>query len=68
LEEGIGWKRVFGAAMRHLWAFWKGEEIDPESGLPHLAHAAWNIFTLLNYAKYRREYDDRTLQKEGKTS
>jgi len=58
-RKGISWKRVFAATMRHLWSFWKGEELDPESGLPHLAHAAWNIFSLINYSKYRREFDDR---------
>ena len=40
------WKRVqnpreryFAAAMRHLTAWWCGERLDPESKLPHLAHA-----------------------------
>jgi hypothetical protein len=31
--------RYFDAAQRHLWAWWEGEARDPESGLPHLAHA-----------------------------
>ena len=35
-----GWKwRYYGAAMRHLVAWWLGEMIDPESGKHHLAHA-----------------------------
>jgi len=29
----------YDAAMRHLEAWWQGESEDPESGLPHLAHA-----------------------------
>jgi len=28
----------YDAAMRHLMAYYDGENIDPESGLPHLAH------------------------------
>jgi len=28
-----------GAAMRHLLAWWDGEDADPESGESHLAHA-----------------------------
>ncbi len=26
------------AMLRHLFAYIEGEELDPESGLPHLAH------------------------------
>jgi len=32
--------RYFSAAQRHLVAWYGGEARDPESGLPHLAHAA----------------------------
>ena len=34
------WDRYFAAAHRHLIAHRLGERLDPESGLPHLAHAA----------------------------
>ena len=40
-------KRYFGALMRHLMAFRKGETIDAESKLSHLAHAFWNVGALL---------------------
>jgi hypothetical protein len=63
-RKGMKWSRIFGALMRHSWKFWRakmgiGSELDDESGLPHLAHAAWCCFTLLNYSVYRTEFDDR---------
>jgi len=59
-EKGLSWGRVFGAIMRHLWAFWKGEDNDQESGLSHLAHAAWGCFALLEYHQTHPEMDDRS--------
>jgi hypothetical protein len=44
VENGVD--RYFAAAMRHLIAYRSGELIDPETGLPHLAHAATNIMFL----------------------
>ena len=58
-RKGFKWGRVFGAIMRHTWAFWRGEDNDPESGLPHMAHAAWSCFTLLNFSKNQIGEDDR---------
>lgn len=41
-------RRYYGAALRHLFARALGERIDPESGLPHLAHAACCVLFLLS--------------------
>lgn len=38
--------RYKGALYRHLVAFEKGELVDDESGLPHLAHALTNLVFL----------------------
>jgi len=40
-------KRYFDAAMRHLIAWHGGEVNDPESGHPHLAHAACCLLFIL---------------------
>lgn len=40
-------RRYYAATMRHLAAYASGEEIDEESGLPHLAHAATCLVFLL---------------------
>jgi Domain of unknown function (DUF5664) len=37
VDDGV--RRYFDALQRHLWAWKKGEQLDPESGLHHLAHA-----------------------------
>ena len=61
-EAGIDWGRCFGAAMRHLWAWWRGEEKDSESGISHLAHAAASIMFLITYSKRNVGRDDRGLK------
>jgi len=58
-EKGMDYGRVFAAIQRHLWAFWSGEELDKESNLHHLAHAAWGCLTLLSYSIRRVGEDDR---------
>ena len=40
-------ERYYAALRRHIAAWRMGEEIDKESGLPHLAHAACNIMFLM---------------------
>jgi hypothetical protein len=39
--------RYFNACCRHLFAWFRGEKIDQESGFNHLAHAACCILFLL---------------------
>ena len=58
-EKGIAWGRVFGALMRHMWAWWRGENLDKETGLSHLAHAGCCLMFLLHYTEHRKEFDDR---------
>jgi hypothetical protein len=38
--------RYFAATVRHLLAWWRGEDLDPESGLRHLWHAGCNVMFL----------------------
>jgi hypothetical protein len=45
--EGRDW-RYFDALYRHLNAHAKGELNDPESGLPHLAHAGCCLMFMLD--------------------
>lgn len=43
--------RYYAAALRHLIAWWMGEERDKESGLPHLAHAGCCLIFLSELGK-----------------
>ncbi len=44
----VGWRwRYFGALFRHTVAWWLGEKNDPETGMPHLAHAACCVMFML---------------------
>ena len=56
---GYAWSLSFDALMRHLLAFWDGEEHDPESGLPHLAHAAFHCLALISFSQRGLGTDDR---------
>lgn len=58
--RGYPWHLSIAALERHVQKFKAGEDIDPESGLHHLAHAAWQAFTLLVFAKRRLGTDDRS--------
>jgi len=58
--KGLSWKKnVLGCVFRHVWAWVRGEKFDSESGLHHLAHAAWNCMTLMEYEKHKIGVDDR---------
>jgi hypothetical protein len=58
-EKGMHWSRPFSALMRHMWAWWRGESRDPETGLSHLAHAGCCILFLLSYEGRATGTDDR---------
>ena len=61
-RRGYEWSKSYAAAQRHLTAFWDGETNDPESGLPHVAHAMFHMAALLTWLEGDGEggqYDDR---------
>jgi hypothetical protein len=64
--KGIKYSRVYGAALRHLWAWYRGEDNDPETGISHLAHAGCCVLFLLQYTSTRKEFDDRPVEEYKK--
>lgn len=58
-RKGYKWSLSFDALQRHLWAFWNNEDRDQESGLHHMAHAAWHALVLGFFSLTGRGKDDR---------
>ena len=58
-EKGMRWGRPFAALMRHMWAWWRGEKADPETGKSHLWHAACCLAFLIAYEERAIGEDDR---------
>ena len=51
--------------LRHLLAWWEGEDTDPESGQGHLAHVVWNALRLCQESLVRKDLDDRISYHRG---
>jgi hypothetical protein len=63
-EAGMDWGRVYAAMRRHMGAWWRRlEDNDPESGMPHLWHAAACIAFLVAFEARGEGNDDRPKQK-----
>jgi len=57
--QGADWSRYIDAMQRHINAWVCGEDIDPESGHHHLAHAGCCLLFLLSYQINGIGKDDR---------
>ena len=58
--DGFKWSRLYGALLRHVFAWARGEDTDPESGISHLAHAGCMLLFLLAHTLRKQGADDRT--------
>lgn len=62
-RKGYDWSLSFDSLIRHAEAFWSGENLDPESGLPHPAHVVFHCLTLMYFMEHHPELDDRFISK-----
>lgn len=62
-EKGNHYSVPYASIMRHLLAFWDGEDLDPESNLPHVEHIIMNAAMLVEYYKKYKKLDDRPNKK-----
>lgn len=62
----------YDAAMRHLTAWWEGEDLDPVesggSGLPHIAHAIAGLMVLRDSEIIGNNTDDRPVRTASPSS
>jgi hypothetical protein len=58
-REGFDWSRLESAILRHYSAYQRGEDLDPETGFPHLAHMATDCLFLLEHFLLKLGNDDR---------
>lgn len=62
---GYEYSKSYAAAQRHMNAFWSGEDIDPETGIPHTICASFHMFALTTYMTEHPEFDDRFEKRES---
>lgn len=58
-RKGLSISRLIGGAMRHLLAIMRGEDTDPESGLPHVHHLGCCVMFLSWTLVHKPHLDDR---------
>lgn len=61
---GFSYSRVLRSCLRHMFAFMRGEDNDPESGLSHISHAQCNLLFLAYYIRDKKKFnkDDRNVR------
>jgi hypothetical protein len=58
-DAGVNATTYIGAMRRHLDAWQDGEDMDPDSGLPHIAHIAASCAIILDAERVGKLNDDR---------
>ena len=66
--RGTSWGRYFAAMCRHIFAWWGGENKDPETGYSHLAHAGCCLLFLMEFQRNKWGEDDRFQGPDGESS
>lgn len=58
-RQGYEISKSYAALMRHVTAFWGGEDNDPELGTPHLASVMWHAMAMMQFLQDFPQHDDR---------
>jgi len=62
-RKGFPWSSLIDSLERHILSFKSGEDLDSESGLPHIAHIACNAAFLVEHYDQKLGKDDRYVLK-----
>lgn len=60
--NGIELSRLIAATERHVGEFKEGRDLDAETGLSHLSHAACEILFAIWMMKHRPDMDNRWIK------
>lgn len=66
-RRGYKWSWSYAALMRHLTAFWGGEDVDGETGSRHITCVAWHAMALDTFMDEHPDKDDRFVAEEPPT-
>jgi hypothetical protein len=58
-KKGMPVTQVSESLMRHLFAYLRGEDVDPESGCRHLSHVMCNVMFLEYIMREKPHHDNR---------
>ena len=56
---GVRASVYYDATMRHLMAWWEGEDVDPDSGMSHITKAITSLVVLRDAMIQSKVEDDR---------
>ena len=59
---GVRMSTYYDAVLRHVIAWWEGEDIDPDSGIHHIVKAIASLFVLRDSMFMKNCEDDRPVK------
>lgn len=65
-RNGYEWSKSYAALQRHANAFWRGEDVDSEMGVSHMACVVFHALALITFKNDHPDYDDRYSEKANK--